>query len=133
MLSGAPVTAAVVSLCALSCVGNALAYRPFEGTDAAVADPGELEIEFGPAGFRRSDTERTAIAPAYVLNYGFAKNWELVVEGRGEHPLPPAEDTRSRLVANALFLKGVLQEGVLQDKGGPSVATEFAKARPLIP
>jgi hypothetical protein len=109
---------------------HALAYRPFDSTDAAVADLGELEIEFGPAGFRRIGSERTLIAPAYVFNYGFAKNWELVLEGQGEHPLAPAEDTRSRLVGNALFLKGVLQEGVLQDKLGPSIATEFGVLLP---
>ena len=111
---------------------NALAYRPFDATDAAVADTGELEIELGPVEFRRSEAERTLIAPAYVLNYGFAKNWELVVEGQAEHPLPPAEDTRSRLVGNGVFLKGVLKEGVLQDKAGPSVATEFGILLPGI-
>ncbi|MFL4998987.1 MAG: hypothetical protein ACJ8DY_01210 [Xanthobacteraceae bacterium] len=111
---------------------TSFAYRPFDSTDAAVADVGELEIELGPVGFRRSDAERTVIAPAYVLNYGFAKNWELVLEGQAEHPLPPAEDTRSRLVGNGLFLKGVLKEGVLQDKSGPSVATEFGILLPGI-
>src|SRR5215470_958904 len=111
---------------------NALAYRPFDATDAAVADTGELEIELGPVEFRRSEAERTLIAPAYVLNYGFPKNWELVVEGQVEHPLPPAEDTRSRLVGNGLFLKGVLREGVLQDKPGPSFATEFGILLPGI-
>jgi hypothetical protein len=111
---------------------NSLAYRPFDSTDAAVADVGELEIELGPAEFRRNETERTIIAPAYVLNYGFAKNWELVLEGKWEHPLPPADDTRSRLVDNGLFLKGVLQEGALQDKAGPSIATEFGILLPGI-
>ena len=122
----------VVSASFISWPGNSFAYRPFDSTDAAVADVGELEIELGPAGFRRSDTERTVIAPAYIFNYGFAKNWELVLEGRGEHPQPPAEDTRSRLVDNGLFLKGVLREGVLQGKTGPSVATEFGVLLPGI-
>jgi hypothetical protein len=112
--------------------GYSFAYRPFDSTDAAVADVGEFETELGPAQFRRSDEERTVIAPAYVLNYGFTKNWELVLEGQLEHPQPPAEDTRSRLVANGLFLKGVLREGVLQDKTGPSVATEFGVLLPGI-
>lgn len=110
----------------------ALAYRPFDFTDAAVADQGEVEIELGPVGFRRSASERTVIAPAYVLNYGFAKNWELVLEAQGEHPLAPADDTRSRLVDNGLFLKGVLREGGLQDKAGPSIATEFGILLPGI-
>src|SRR5262249_39091722 len=112
--------------------GSSLAYRPFDSTDAAVADVGELEIEMGPVEFRRSNAERTVIAPDYVFNYGFVKGWELVLEGRGEHPLPPADDTRSRLVGNGLFLKGVLREGVLQDKTGPSVATEFGVLLPGI-
>ena len=95
------------------------AYRPFDSTDAAVADVGELEVEFGPVQFRRSNEEQTVIAPAYVLNLG-----------RREHSLSPAEDTRGRFVGDALFLKGVLREGVLQDKSGPSVAVEFG---PLLP
>src|SRR5262245_14177111 len=105
--------------------GISFAYRPFDSTDAAVADVGQLEIELGPGEFRSTNGERTWIAPKYVINYGFAKDWELVLEGRAEHPLAPAEDTRWRLVGDALFLKGVLREGVLQDKSGPSVATEF--------
>jgi hypothetical protein len=55
-----------------------------------------------------------------------------VFEGRGEHPLPPSDDTRSRLVGDALSLKGVLREGVLQSKSGPSVATEFGVLLPGI-
>lgn len=36
-------------LIALACVAApAWAYRPFDGTDAAVADINELEIEFSP-------------------------------------------------------------------------------------
>jgi hypothetical protein len=124
----------IVLACAAAVTASqpASAYRPFDFTDAAVADVGELEIELGPAQFRRSQDERTLIAPVYVVNYGFAKNWELVLDGRGEHPLPPADDTRSRLVGNALSLKGVLREGALQDKSGPSVATEFGVLLPGI-
>jgi len=107
------------------------AYRPFDATDAAVADLGELEIEFGPVQFRRSAGETTVIAPAYVFNYGFAKDWEVVLEGQAEHPLA-GEDTRSRLVGNGLFLKNVLREGSLQEKTGPSIATEFGVLLPGI-
>jgi hypothetical protein len=123
----------LVFLIAISLVGwseLSFAYRPFDSTDAAVADVGQLEVELGPAQFRRSDEERTLIAPAYILNYGFAKDWEIVLEGRGEHPIWPAEETRSRVVGDNLFLKGVLREGVLQDKSGPSVATEFGALMP---
>jgi hypothetical protein len=120
----------LIPIISIGSSGISFAYRPFDSTDAAVADVGQLEVELGPVGFRRSDVERTVVAPAYVLNFGFVKNWELVLEGRGEHPLAPAEDTQSRFVGDALFLKGVLREGVLQDKSGPSVATAFG---PLLP
>jgi len=90
-------------------------------------------VEFGPVGFRHDDSGRTLIAPAFVINYGFAKNWELVLEGRAEHPLTPAEDdNRSRFVDDAVSLKGVLHEGVLQGKTGPSIATEFGVLLPEI-
>ena len=122
----------LVAACLIIWSENSFAYRPFDSTDAAVANFGELEIELGPAGFRRSDAERTVIAPLYRINYGFVRNWEVVLEGQGEHPLSPAEDPRSRLVGNGLFLKGVLREGVLQGKTGPSVATEVGVLLPGI-
>lgn len=122
----------LASIATISWSGISFAYRPFDSTDAAVADVGQVEVELGPVGFRRTDAERTVVAPAYVINYGFTKNWELVLEGRAEHPLSPAEDAQSRLVGDALFLKGVLREGVLQDKTGPSVATEFGALMPGI-
>ncbi len=111
---------------------KAFAYRPFDSTDAAVTDLGEFEVEFGPVGFLRDDSGKTLIAPAVVFNYGFAKNWELVLEGKAEHPLSPAEDNRSRFVEDAISLKTVLREGVLQDKSGPSIATEFGILLPEI-
>jgi hypothetical protein len=120
----------LVSTSIIGWSGISFAYRPFDSTDAAVADVGQLEVELGPVEFRRANEQQTLIAPDYVLNFGFAKNWELVLEGRGEHPLPPAEDTRSRFVGDGLFFKGVLREGALQDKSGPSVAVEFG---PLLP
>ena len=53
-----------------------------------------------------------------VLNYGFAKNWEAVGEFRVESS-PEFEITDP-----GLFLKGVLREGVLQEKEGLSFAIE---------
>jgi len=119
----------VVSLCALGCGGNALAYRPFEGTDAAVADPGELEIELGPAEPLREGRQRFLTAPETVFNLGVAKDWEVVLQGQAVTLLSPGP-TQTSLLGNALFLKHVWRDGVLQDKAGPSVATEFG---PLLP
>src|SRR6185437_1384101 len=43
----APASVAALSL--LACCSPAFAYRPFDGTDAAVAEKGEVEIELQPA------------------------------------------------------------------------------------
>jgi hypothetical protein len=107
---------------------SAWAYRPFDGTDAAVADPGEVEIEFQPAGTLWVDGQPLLVAPDIVYNYGLIKDWELVLQGTGLTPLSPSEPTE--LVAGGAFLKNILREGVLQDKTGPSIATEFGVLTP---
>ena|SRR5258708_6986902 len=81
----AGVSAIIASVLTLSM--PALAYRPFDGTDAAVAEPGEMEIELQPAGAQRASSQTTLIAPATVINYGFAKNWEAILQGQLETPL----------------------------------------------
>jgi hypothetical protein len=128
-------TVSLVLLTSLGVLGgpeNAFAYRPFDSSDAAVTDLGVLEVELGPVEFRKDNSGRTLIAPDVVFNYGFAKNWELVLQGRAEHPLPPAEGNRSRFVEDSITLKTVLREGALQDKSGPSIATEFSVLLPEI-
>jgi hypothetical protein len=107
----------------------ALAYRPFVGTDAAVADVNELEIELQPAGTLRQDSQTSLIAPDVVFNYGFAKNWEFVFEGVGQFLLGNSDDNPS-LAGVGAFLKYVLREGSLQDAKGPSIAVQFG---PLLP
>jgi opacity protein-like surface antigen len=110
---------------------QAAAFRPFDGTDAAVADKDEMEIELGPVGYERDGAERVLIAPAARFNYGFAEGWEATLEGQAEHGLSGGM-RRSTLVGNTAALKGVLREGSLQDKPGPSVATEAALLLPGI-
>jgi hypothetical protein len=116
----------VTGLCAWS--APALAYRPFDGTDAAVAKEGELEIELQPAGPIWERSQTTLIAPATRLNYGLTKEWEAVLEGQFETPLSPSGSTR--LSVPAAFLKGVLRPGSLQDQPGISIATEFGVLLP---
>jgi hypothetical protein len=96
---------------------SAHAFRPFDGTDAAVADVGEFEHELEPLGLRRQGSERTFIAPQMVLNLGVADGWEAVLQGQGETALPPAS-ANATLVENGAFLKGVIRDGVLQGKSG---------------
>jgi hypothetical protein len=109
--------------------GAALAYRPFDGTDAAVAAVKEMEIELQPAGALRQSSLTSLIGPATVVNYGFARNWEFVLQGVGQFPLSNSDETAS-FVGVGAFLKHVLREGSLQDAGGPSIAIEFG---PLLP
>jgi len=106
----------------------ASAYRPFDGTDAAVAAKGELEIELQPAGRLRDQSGTSLIAPATVINYGFSEDWEAVFEGHGQTPLSPPGPTS--LNAAGAFLKHVLVPGSLQGQTGPSVATEFGVLAP---
>jgi hypothetical protein len=109
--------------------GAAQAYRPFDGTDAAVAETGEIEIELGPVEYLREGSEHRLLAPDVRFNYGFTPGWEAVLEGMLAHGLT-ADTTGTSLVENGAFLKGVLREGSLQEKPGPSIATEFGVLLP---
>jgi hypothetical protein len=104
------------------------AYRPFDGTDAAVADRGEMEIELQPAGAQRDQTGTKLVAPAVVVNYGLMQDWEAVLEGRLETPVSPGGP--SSLSGSAFSLKHVILPGSLQEKAGPSIAAEFAVLLP---
>src|SRR5215469_10791782 len=119
----------VVSLCALSCGSDALAYRPFEGTDAAVADPGELETEFGPAEPIRVGAQRLLTSAETVFNLGIAEGWEAVLQGQAVTLLSPGP-MQTSLLGNEFSLKNIVRPGVLQEKDGPSIAVEFG---PLLP
>src|SRR5262245_5059162 len=118
----------LVCVCLLIGLGPASAYRPFDGTDAAVVDNDKFEIELQPAGLLKDASGKSLIAPAARFNYGYAENWEAVLEGQFENPLSPSGPASLR--AAGAFLKGVLREGSLQDKTGPSVATEFGVLLP---
>jgi hypothetical protein len=124
----APAHAALLCIAIVGWPVPSLAYRPFNGTDAAVADRGELEIELQPAGRLRDGADTTLIAPATVFNFGFADNWEAVFEGQLETPLSSSDPTS--LTAAGAFLKHVLRPGSLQDQAGPSIATEFGVLLP---
>jgi hypothetical protein len=117
--------AAFATAAALICWGgDACAYRPFDGTDAAVAETGEIEIELGPAEFLRDASQRSIFSPDLRINYGFMPNWEASLEGDVTHGLTEGVPGTGLINSEAL-LKGVLREGALQEKTGPSVATEF--------
>jgi len=107
-----------------STAAPASAYRPFVSTDAAVADPGAVEIELGYFSVERARGESTFTTPSVVLNYGLVRNWEAVAEfGIVNSPGFDITDP-------ALSLKGVLREGILQEKPGLSVAVEASLLLP---
>lgn len=105
----------------------ASAYRPFDSTDAAVAARGELEIELGPLGYEAQRQDKSLVAPSVVLNWGITEGWKAVLEGSHLVRLGSLNgEPRLRVEDTALSLKGVLREGSLQQKNGPSVATELS-------
>ena len=116
--------AGAVALCIVA--GPAAAYRPFDGTDAAVANLNEVEIELQPAGHLQTGSQSTLVAPAVVYNYGFAERWEMVLQTEVDSP----PGSPSSFAASGAFLKYVIQPGVLQGQNGISIATEFG---PLLP
>ena len=119
---------ALVGLCVAFWASPAAAYRPFDGTDAAVADPNEVEIEYEPLGPLRQGSERSLLVSPTVLNFGFENRWEAVFEGKGLIPQTPPGPFE--LVDPAFSLKHVLRPGVLQNQSGPSIATEFGVLLP---
>ena len=99
---------------------QARAYRPFSSTDADVADAGELETELGYFTLEHSGGEDTFIIPQLVLNYGLTSTLEVI----GEFDVETPSGKNAEIVDAAVLLKGLLREGVLQDRHGLSIAYE---------
>jgi hypothetical protein len=123
--------AALVVTAALVHATPASAYRPFDGTDADVADRGEFELELGPSHFYRIARRNYLIAPATVLNLGVLPDTELVADFQDFVALnPEAGAPRVQLLDTDVFLKRVFRRGTLQGESGVSIAVE---AGPLLP
>lgn len=109
------------------------ALRPFDGTDADVAKPGVVELEFGYFGYLREDSQKSVMAPAAVFNLGLEHGNELVVEGRVRNRVHAEADTqRTTFQDAAISLKQVHRAGVLQDAAGPSIASECGILLPTV-
>jgi hypothetical protein len=109
----------------------ALAYRPFDSTDAAVADPGVIEIELGPVAY--TDLRHASIteAPVVTVNSGLADGWEAVIDAARAITRSPGEHDIEAVEA-ALLLKRIVRDGVLQEHAGWSIATEFGALLPTV-
>ena len=129
-MKGRELAAALVVAAVHVCwCGAAEAYRPFDGTDATVAETGDIEIELGPVEYRREGAERTLLAPDVKINYGFTPGWEASLEGEVAHGLTTGLPGVS-LVEGEALLKGVLREGSLQEKRGPASQPNLASSCP---
>src|SRR6266404_6644794 len=111
---------------------RALAYRPFVSTDAAVADRGEVEIEFGYAGFRQGNGRTAIVAPTVIGNLGLGRSLEAVAEFKLVNDLSRGgERDHTRFEDTALSLKWVAREGALQERGSaPSLGVELSALLP---
>jgi hypothetical protein len=111
---------------------NAWAYRPFDGTDAAVAEEGVFELEAGVGHTHVGDVDSAAL-PVMVFNYGLARDTEIVLEGQVNREMGSHVDgPRTSLVDTDISVKHVFVHGSLQDGTGPSVAAECAFLLPEV-
>ena len=128
-----PIFALLALTCVLACIAvrPASAFRPFDGSDARVAEPHLFELEMSPISYARMGNERSLIAPQIALNYGTGSGFEFSLEGESVMLMHPAPEGASpQLEEAALECKKVLRQGVLQKKKGPSIATEGSVAFP---
>jgi hypothetical protein len=109
---------------------EASAYRPFDGTDADVAAVHETEFELQTVGYYRAGSSRY-FEPGGVVNYGLFPRVELVLQGFDFVPTG-SESGLNRLTDTGLFAKSVWRAGCLQQKEGPSIATEVGPLLPTI-
>lgn len=126
-----PFQLAVAALAVAGFSTPAVAYRPFDGTDADVAAEGEFELELGPAQFLSQPDGHYVLAPATVLNFGVARAIELVVDFKqfvGVDRAP--RQSRVRLLDTDVFVKAILKRGTLQGDTGLSIAIEGGPLTP---
>ena len=105
---------------------NAWGYRPFESTNAAVEEPNELEVQLGYFAFKRIEGKTIPFIPQVELDYGILGRFEV----EGEFEVEESPDDGIQLDDPEIELKGLLREGVLQDKNGPSIALEMGLLLP---
>src|SRR5258707_13560404 len=84
----------------------ALAYPPFDSTDADVGGQGEFELELGPIGSLREGQNKFWVAPAVIANFGLRGERELVLQGQRQSLREGAPETPSTsLVNTGIFIK----------------------------
>lgn len=112
-------------------IASAWAYRPFEGTEADVAAPTEMEIELGTA-YVHEPADDAWVVPAVVANYGLSRGREVILEGELVVPSAAPDSSHWAVEDTALSIKQVLRRGSLQEQEGLSIATECGVLLPTI-
>jgi hypothetical protein len=126
-------TVPFVVVAALLAPATARAYRPFDETDAEVAETREFELELGPIGYT-NDAAGGAYTPGFILNYGIIPRVELVFDAHHAMLWGGLDAaTRRRELDTAMLAKFVAREGCLQGKTGLSVAVEAGAILPTLP
>jgi len=121
------------ALAVLLSAAPALAYRPFDETDASVAETGDLELELGPVGYTH-DRDGGTYTPSFILNYGLVPRVELVFDAHHALLLHGVDlAARRRALDTAMLGKGVVRQGCLQGQPGISVAVEGGAILPTLP
>ena len=125
------VTAA--ALLSASLPARAWAYRPFDQTDAAVAERNEFELELGPfaAVHGRERAPRTRRASSSTTASRAGRSWSSRIPRSFLSARRRCRGTRRP--NRRVLVKSVLREGGLQDQAGPSVALEVGALLPSLP
>jgi hypothetical protein len=124
--------AIVLTLVSLCGSHPARAYRPFDQTDADVAETHYVELELGPVGVLHDPTGTTYI-PGFILNYGVVHRVELVLDAHHAFVFAGPDEAHRGQLDSSLTAKVVVREGALQDRPGPSVAIEGGALLPTVP
>jgi hypothetical protein len=134
MTAGRLRSAALLAAGLLLLPARAEAYRPFDGTDADVAELGVFELELGPVQYYRLGSQNYLVAPALVLNLGIFERTELVIDAENFVALGPLDPDVSRvsLLGDDVLVKHVFREGTLQGKTGISLAAEGGVLTPEV-
>jgi hypothetical protein len=123
----------IAILVAVAAPRPAYAYRPFDQTDADVAETHTIELELGPVGYIHLPTGGTFV-PGFILNYGPVDRIELVFDGHKAFLFGgPDVEAQRRQLDSELLIKGVLRKGTLQGETGPSLAAEAGAILPTLP
>jgi hypothetical protein len=92
-----------LALCAAALLARpAVAVRPFDSSDAAVAGEGELQLELGPVGWLDAGGDDVLVAPDLVLNWVLPRDFERSLAGRALWTLDGADEDEPILTGTAL-------------------------------